>query len=263
MTDQINIYGNAPAGDHNAVFVGCTYEHFKGAKLPNRCISGFLLVSPDGAEPLRDADGHEYYAAYTSNIPKGNNPKSSLYKLRQAMLQPYEYDPIDAAMGVPPWEHFTTRNPDGSRRIVSIRVEERRCENGKLVSIVTHLRRPRDGAWQDLRGKFEGPSDATLRQSMNMHSVKKGAKTERVYSWLLPDGSRRKLTSTEYEELPLAEGMMYMEWSRNIDFNQRWFTPEKVFIELPLSEVDALRGLDLARYETARIKNNLGMLLNN
>lgn len=255
MTDQINIYGNAPAGDHNAVFVGCTHERFKGAKLPNRCISGFLLVSPDGTEPLRDLDGNEYYAAHTSNIPKGNNPKSSLYKLRQAMLQPYEYDPIDAAMAVPPWEHFTARNPDGTRRIVGIRVEERRCENGKLVSIVTHLRRPRDGVWQDLRGKFEGPPDAALRQLKHPQPEKKIEKAQHNYHWILPNGSRKNLTMQEVQKLRGIDEIMYYEWNNELKFDRPWFNDDNIFIGLPDADVAVLCGIEFARYEIARVKS--------
>jgi hypothetical protein len=251
MANQINVYGNAPAGEHNAVFVGCSHEHFKGAKLPNRCISGFLLINPDGTEPLRDPDGNEYYAAYTSNIPKGDNPKSSLYKLRQAMLQPYEYDPIDAAMGVPPWEHFTARNPDGTRRIVGIRVEERRCENGKLVSIVTHLRRPRDGVWQDLKGKFEGSPDATRQQSKQVNSIAS------EYAWILPDGTRKRLTEEEEMKLPVVERWMYRWWNQSINSKLSCFNSDGTFKEIPEHEVKSLDVYKLAEYQAIRLKTKL------
>jgi hypothetical protein len=176
------------------------------------------------------------------------------------MLQPYEYDPIDAAMGGPPWEHFTACNPDGTWPIVGIRVEERRCENGKLVNIVTHLQRPRDGVWQDLRGKFEGPPDAALRQPKHPQSGKKVEKAQPNYHWILPDGTRKNLTMQEFNGLKGIEEIMYMEWKSETRFDKPWFNSDKVFTGMPDADVAVLQGIELARYEIARIKSTLGAL---
>ena len=148
---QITAYGNAPSGDHKALFVSARTVPYP---LGRRLICSFLILDADGVEPLLNNMGDNYYAVAVCNVPKGNNPKSKPFKIRKAMLLHDEYDPIGVATGLPDWNHFSY-DSDKPMRVIGVRVESR----GDLespISFVTHIKRPRDGEWETIEGEFEG-----------------------------------------------------------------------------------------------------------
>src|SRR4051794_30924176 len=118
----VQVYGNCPAGEFPSVFTGAFEAWFKRSP---RLLFGFLILNPDCSAPAQNDASENLYAVAVCNKSNGTNPKSKPYKICKAMLQPEEYDPIGAAMGVPSWEHFTQPRADGSYRVLEIRVERK------------------------------------------------------------------------------------------------------------------------------------------
>ena len=104
--DPATPYPNAPTGEHMAVFVRVETRLLKKG-YGHRLLVYFLIMDADGDEPSVDNSGDNYYAVAVCNVPKGNNPKSKAYKIRKAMLLPDEYDPVQAALGLPNWDYFS------------------------------------------------------------------------------------------------------------------------------------------------------------
>ncbi len=93
-----SVFGNAPMGDHPAIFIAAeTVKYPKGL----RRVFGFLVLNVYLSAPLQNDQGHPIYSVDVCNASKGKNPKSKPHKICKAMLQPDEYDPIDAALEVP------------------------------------------------------------------------------------------------------------------------------------------------------------------
>jgi hypothetical protein len=159
-------YGNAPAGEYKAIFTGTFPARYpKGQRL----IFGFLLLDQNGRVPLFANDGTtELRAVAVCNLSNGENPKSKPYRICKAMLRQDEFDPIEAAMRVPPPEHFLPAALGEPRRLLGVRVARRND-----ASLVTDIQRPRDGVWECIEGKFEGGP-------------------RRRFSWLNADGTVRR-----------------------------------------------------------------------
>lgn len=154
MPSQIQIYGNAPSGDHNALCRNINDAFFPGRG--PRTIVGFLILNAEGTAPLDAPGGEPYFAVAVCNPSKGVSPQSKQFKIRKAMLRADEFDAIDNALSVPGWEHFLQRLPDGSRRVVKARVVQKPTSDGRFVSEITAIQRPRDGQWESIVGKFGG-----------------------------------------------------------------------------------------------------------
>jgi len=153
----MSVYGNCYPGEYPATFNGVSRTKF--SKNRSRLIFEFLILTDDRTAPRQDNRGHDLYAVSVCNPSDGLNPKSKPYKIRRAMLEADEYDAIEAARSVPPWEHFVSKRQNGSRRIMMVRVA-RKGPEVKQVAVVTHLQRPREGVWECLDQEFEGPSRA-------------------------------------------------------------------------------------------------------
>src|SRR5260370_33712948 len=148
---SITPYGNAPAGDYPALFTGCFEAKYPKA---SRLIFGFTILNADSETHHDGPDDEGLYAVAVCNKSEGTNPKSKHFKIRKAMLQPEEFRDLALAINPPPPEHFT--EPCGDRhRILDIRVERRETD-GRQVSVVTHICRPRDAEWQGVEGQYEG-----------------------------------------------------------------------------------------------------------
>ena len=153
----ITPYGNTESGDYPAIFTGCFEGKYPRA---SRLIFGFAILNADRQTPHDGPDGEGLYAVAVCNKSEGTNPKSKPFKIRKAMLQPEEFQDLRLAVEPPPPEHFT--EPYGDRqRVLDIRVE-RREKDGRQVSLVTHIRRPRDGEWQCIEGQYEGAREEEL-----------------------------------------------------------------------------------------------------
>ncbi len=246
-----SVFGNAPNGDHPAIFIAAeTVKYPKGL----RRIFGFLVLNEDQSAPLQNEEGDPLYAVAVCNGSKGKNPKSKPHKICKAMLRSDEYDPIDAALEVPEPEHFTRRNEDGSHRVLWIRVEEKQTA-GRQVSVVTHIKRPRDGEWECIEGQYEGRSRAAEQPS------EPGARQ----SWLNPDGTYRSLTQDEEKSLPLDEFEMYTIKNQPLmQEGDPWVDEQGGFVELGEEYLDAqapgrLSLNDRARYRLALRRHRAGL----
>ena len=76
------------------------------------------------------------------------------------MLQPEEARDNQLVLNLPGAEHFTTPY-NGRERVLDIRVNRKETQ-GQRVSLVTHIRRPRDGEWQCIEGSYEGAEAGTV-----------------------------------------------------------------------------------------------------
>jgi len=179
----------------------------------------FLIMNEDHTEPLKNNLDDNYYAVAACNPPKGNNPKSKAFKIRKAMLLAEEYDPIGVAVGMPDWTHFSY-DPEKPLRIIRIKVEHRGEEP---VSVVTHIKRPRDGEWECIEGEFEG-----TYQKFHL-----GIEFEKVLE-KRPQSQRR-----EYEEAPTTY----------FSIRSPWVDQDGYLVRLSKDEVEALGTFDKKAYE--------------
>ncbi len=233
----VTAYGNAPEGEHPAIFMSARRTKLVGMRL----LFQFLILDSDQKTPLENEQGEPYYAVAVCNDSKCTSPKSKPYKICKAMLRPDEYDPIDVAIEIPNWEHFAERLPDGTRRIIWVRVE-RRGSTGQLVSLVTHIKSPRDGVWEPIEGKFEG---------------------RRLFKWLNKDGRRRQLSRQEEKALMDSnseEFDLYGQWNaKSPPYREIWLDKNGHFVPLSSEQVASLRGYE-DRYRVAELKAELGFL---
>lgn len=226
---SVQIYGNAPAGEHYARYVSnFNTKYPKGLRL----VIAFGLCTPDGSEAIYGGDDEPLTAVIVCNVPKGDNPKSVAHKVRKAMLTADEYDPFTSAFKVPPWEHFEQPLPDGSHRVLNVQIEQTKANDGAWLSLVSHIRQPRDGAWFTVRQTYDGPP----------------------YPWLTMDGQRKKLSEKELAELPRLERDIYDFWTMDCS-TTAWARPNGQFVSLSDAELSALDPLNRIHYEVARAKH--------
>jgi hypothetical protein len=170
---SITPYGNAPAGEHPAIFTGAFEVPYPKGK---RQLFGFAILNADRQTPHDGPDGGGLWAVAVCNPCVGKNPKSKPFLIRRAMLQPEEFQDLALSINPPPAEHFEPK-PGNTPRVLDIRVVSKQ-EEGKRVSIVTHICRPRDGVWQLIEGVFEGlgrpaaPPDEQQEAPRAQHTAK-------------------------------------------------------------------------------------------
>lgn len=237
---SITPYGNAPTGEHPALFTGCFEAKYPKA---SRLLFGFVILNPD-RETLHDGpDGEGLYAVAVCNQSEGANPKSKPFKIRRAMLQAEEFRDLSLAANPPPPEHFT--EPYGDRhRILDIRVE-RREKDGNQVSLVTHIRRPRDGEWQCIEGQYEG---AAL-----------GMRNGRPF-WLNEDGTTIPPNEAQLARVGPDERWEWRCWNQTAPEQlAQWRNPDGTLRVLIPDELAELEGLDPTRYRIAQRRAALGL----
>ena len=256
-----SVFGNAPNGDHPAIFTAAeTVKYPKGL----RRIFGFLVLNEDQSAPLLNEEGDPLYAVAVCNGSKGKSPKSKPHKICKAMLRPDEYDPVEAALEVPEPEHFTHRNEDGSRRVLWVRVEERQTA-GRQLSVVTHIKRPRDGEWECIEGQYEGRSRAPEQLEGRSRDPEQPSERGALPSWLNPDGTYRSLTEDEEKSLPLDKFEMYAMKNRPLmQEGDPWVDEQGGFVELGEEYLDAQASgrsslIDRARYRLALTRHRAGL----
>jgi hypothetical protein len=238
----MTIYPNlAVPGDYPAVFRGTTEVKFpKGPRLSY----AFLILNEDRSTPQKSAAGDDQFAVAICNVSDGNNPKSKPYKIRRAMLEADEYDPIDATSRVPPAEYFLERH-NGAHRVIEVRVACKKFGGG-LLALVTHIGRPRDGEWECIEGKYEGPKVTAQR-----------------FRWLLEDG-RSVAPDPKLERawgIGPTEGLIWMHWNQTTEEQlNRWKNPNGALLDLAPAEFKQLNAAEKIRYLVARAKLGLDPL---
>jgi hypothetical protein len=235
----ITPYGNAELDDYPALFTGCFEARYPKA---SRLIFGFVILNPDRQTPREGLDGEGLYAVAVCNKSEGTNPKSKPFKIRRAMLQPEEFQDLRLAVEPPPPEHFT--QPYGDRlRVLDIRVE-RREKDGRQVSLVTHISRPRDGEWQCIEGVYEGAAP--------------GIGNGRPF-WLNEDQTAIPGNNAVLQRIPRDEATEFLWWNQTtVDQLVQWRNPDGTLRVLAGDELEALEGGDPIRYRIAQRRAALG-----
>jgi hypothetical protein len=236
----ITPYGNAESGDYPALFIGCFEASYPKSR---RLIFGFAILNEDRETAHDGPDGEGLYAVAVCNKSEGTNPKSKPFKIRRAMLQPEEYRDLNLVANLPPPEHFTQPHCE-RQRVLDIRVE-RRQKDGKQVSVVTHICRPRDGEWQCIEGVYEGAAP--------------GIRNGRPF-WLNEDGTAIRYDDGHANRLVQAgtwqSGQEPTEWllwhHTTPEQLERWRNPDGTLRVLAADDVAALEGFDPARYRVAQ-----------
>lgn len=153
MTSDIPTYGNAPAGDHPAIYFG---KHDADYPRGKRTIVHFLILKPTADGPLEDDSGNLQYGVAVCNPSDGTSPKSKLFKIRKAMLRSAEFDAFRNATFVPDWDQFLPPEGNPTAKALHVRVVQKPTSKGSLSEVVA-IKRPRDGVWESIEGKFDGP----------------------------------------------------------------------------------------------------------
>jgi len=144
MKTKINsftAYTNCPPGEYGAIFNKSEVKKYPKGE---REILTFLILSEDGF-PLLNNKGEARYSAIVCNKSKGESPKSKISKIKTAMLDKKEYDPITCRLGLPDISNFYGR-------IFKVRITSK-ADNSNFI---THIQKPRDLLWECIECEFEG-----------------------------------------------------------------------------------------------------------
>ena len=144
MKQEINrftAHTNCPPGEHLAIFTNSkVFKYPRG----EREILSFLILKDENT-PLTDNKGKAYYSVIVCNKTKGVSTKSKINKIKLAMLNKDEYDPLNIHIGVPITESFYDRR---FKVLVSAKSED--------YNFITHIQRPRDLEWEHIELEYEG-----------------------------------------------------------------------------------------------------------
>tara|TARA_B100000941_G_scaffold5924_1_gene3766 strand:+ start:630 stop:1328 length:699 start_codon:yes stop_codon:yes gene_type:complete len=144
MKQEINrftAHTNCPPGEYLAIFTNS--EEFKYPR-GDREILSFLILK-DEKTPLIDNKGKAYYSVIVCNKTKGVSTKSKISKIKLAMLNKDEYNPLDIHIGLPKIENFYDRK---FKVLVTAKGED--------YNFITHIQRPRDLEWEHIEMEYEG-----------------------------------------------------------------------------------------------------------
>ena len=144
MKQEINrftAHTNCPPGEYLAIFTNS-----KVLKYPRgeREILSFLILKDENT-PLINNKGKAYYSVIVCNKTKGVSTKSKITKIKLAMLNNDEYNPLDIHIGLPAIETFYDRR---FKVLVSAKSED--------YNFITHIQRPRDLVWEHIEMEYEG-----------------------------------------------------------------------------------------------------------
>ena len=144
MKQEINrftAHTNCPPGEYLAIFTNS-----KVLKYPRgeREILSFLILKDENT-PLINNKGKAYYSVIVCNKTKGVSTKSKITKIKLAMLNNDEYNPLDIHIGLPAIETFYDRR---FKVLVAAKSED--------YNFITHIQRPRDLVWEDIEMEYEG-----------------------------------------------------------------------------------------------------------
>ena len=144
MKQEINrftAHTNCPPGEYLAILTNS--EEFKYPRGEREILS--FLILKDENTPLIDNKGKAYYSVIVCNKTKGVSTKSKITKIKLAMLNNDEYNPLDIHIGLPAIETFYDRRFKG---LVAAKSED--------YNFITHIQRPRDLVWEDIEMEYEG-----------------------------------------------------------------------------------------------------------
>tara|TARA_B100000886_G_C20392252_1_gene478788 strand:+ start:232 stop:933 length:702 start_codon:yes stop_codon:yes gene_type:complete len=144
MKQEINrftAHTNCPPGEYLAIFTNS-----KVLKYPRgeREILSFLILKDENT-PLINNKGKAYYSVIVCNKTKGVSTKSKITKIKLAMLNNDEYNPLDIHIGLPAIETFYDRR---FKVLVGAKSED--------YNFITHIQRPRDLVWEHIEMEYEG-----------------------------------------------------------------------------------------------------------
>ena len=132
MKQEINrftAHTNCPPGEYLAILTNS--EEFKYPRGEREILS--FLILKDENTPLIDNKGKAYYSVIVCNKTKGVSTKSKISKIKLAMLNKDEYNPLDIHIGLPKIESFYDRK---FKVLVTAKGED--------YNFITHMQRPRD-----------------------------------------------------------------------------------------------------------------------
>ena len=144
MKQEINrftAHTNCPPGEYLAIFTKS--EDVKYTRGERELLS--FLILKDENTPLIDNKGKAYYSVIVCNKTKGVSTKSKITKIKVAMLNNDEYNPLDIHIGLPAIETFYDRR---FKVLVSAKSED--------YNFITHIQRPRDLVWEHIEMEYEG-----------------------------------------------------------------------------------------------------------
>ena len=144
MKQEINrftAHTNCPPGEYLAIFTKS--EDVKYTRGERELLS--FLILKDENTPLIDNKGKAYCSVIVCNKTKGVSPKSKISKIKLAMLNKDEYDPLGIHIGLPAIENFYDRR---FKVLVS--------PKSKDYNFITHIQRPRDLEWEHIEMEYEG-----------------------------------------------------------------------------------------------------------
>ena len=138
---RFTVHTSCPPGEYLAIFTNSkVFKYPRG----EREILSFLILK-DTNTPLIDNKGKAYYSVIVCNKTKGVSTKSKITKIKLAMLNNDEYNPLDIHIGLPAIETFYDRR---FKVLVAAKSED--------YNFITHIQRPRDLVWEHIEMEYEG-----------------------------------------------------------------------------------------------------------
>jgi len=144
MKQEINrftAHTNCPPGEYLAIFTNSEVLKYPRGE---REILSFLILKDENT-PLINNKGKAYYSVIVCNKTKGVSTKSKITKIKLAMLNKDEYDPLSIHIGLPAIESFYDRR---FKVLVAAKSDD--------YNFITHIQRPRDLVWEDIEMEYEG-----------------------------------------------------------------------------------------------------------
>ena len=144
MKQEINrftAHTNCPPGEYLAIFTNSEVLKYPRGE---RELLSFLILKDENT-PLIDNKGKAYYSVIVCNKTKGVSTKSKITKIKLAMLNKDEYDPLSIHIGLPAIEIFYDR-----------RFKVLVTAKGEDYNFITHIQRPRDLEWEHIEMEYEG-----------------------------------------------------------------------------------------------------------
>jgi len=177
MKQEINrftAHTNCPTGEYLAIFTNSkVFKYPRG----EREILSFLILKDENT-PLIDNKGKAYYSVIVCNKTKGVSTKSKITKIKLAMLNNDEYNPLDIHIGLPAIESFYDRR---FKVLVAAKSED--------YNFITHIQRPRDFEWEHIEMEYEGGFIKDPRKLYNQlrHQIiaKKRKEIDEEFEYLL------------------------------------------------------------------------------
>ena len=200
MKQEINrftAHTNCPPGEYLAIFTNSEVLKYPRGE---REILSFLILT-DEDTPLIDNKGKAYYSVIVCNKTKGVSTKSKITKIKLAMLNKDEYDPLSIHIGLPAIESFYDR-----------RFKVLVTAKGEDYNFITHIQRPRDLEWEHIEMEYEGGF------------IKDPRKLYQQLRHQIPYNKRKSYDESFEYDLTINEGMFLDEkgnFKHDIDYNSK------------------------------------------